>query len=132
MVRALSQLHRNHHIGSSRKPGIMASTNLAVIVLAAGLGTRMRSARPKVLHTVAGRPLIAHVAATAAALRPARIVLVVGPGMQEVVDAATAAAPKTRIVPVVQRNRRGTGHAVKQTGKALQGFRGDVLILLGD
>jgi bifunctional UDP-N-acetylglucosamine pyrophosphorylase/glucosamine-1-phosphate N-acetyltransferase len=110
----------------------MARANLAVVVLAAGLGTRMRSARPKVMHEVAGRPLIAHVIASAAALRPARIVLVVGPGMSDVERIAAETAPSVKIKTVVQRDRRGTGHAVQQARRALSGFRGDVLVLLGD
>lgn len=110
----------------------MARGKLAVIILAAGLGTRMRSARPKVLHAIAGRPLIGHVASAVAALKPARTVLVVGPGMEAVTDAARAAAPELAVVPVVQRDRRGTGHAVAQARRALAGFAGDVLILMGD
>ncbi len=110
----------------------MARAELAVVVLAAGLGTRMRSAQPKVLHAVAGRPLVGHVIAAVAALKPARVALVVGPGMDEVTAAARAAAPALKIAPVVQSDRRGTGHAVRQARRALAGFRGDVLILMGD
>jgi bifunctional UDP-N-acetylglucosamine pyrophosphorylase / glucosamine-1-phosphate N-acetyltransferase len=110
----------------------MARGKLAVIVLAAGLGTRMRSARPKVLHAVAGRPLVGHVVRALAALKPAKAALVVGPGMDAVVDAARAAAPKLDIVPVVQRDRLGTGHAVLQARAVLGRFEGDVLIVMGD
>ena len=110
----------------------MAKTNLAVVVLAAGLGTRMRSRRPKVLHEVGGRSLVGHVMAAIASLAPAKTVLVVGPRMDGVVEAARQAAPKLAIAPVVQRERRGTGHAVLQTKRALAGFRGDVLIVVGD
>jgi bifunctional UDP-N-acetylglucosamine pyrophosphorylase/glucosamine-1-phosphate N-acetyltransferase len=110
----------------------MVKSNLAVVVLAAGLGTRMRSRQPKVLHAVAGRPLVGHVVATLARLAPAKTVLVVGPGMEAVVEAARAAAPKLAITSVVQRDRRGTGHAVLQARSALAGFRGDVLIVVGD
>lgn len=110
----------------------MARENIAVIVLAAGLGTRMRSARPKVLHQVAGRPMIGHVMASVVPLRPARVVVVIGPGMDDVVKAARNAAPGIEIVPVVQHDRRGTGHAVLQARRALAGHRGDVLILVGD
>lgn len=111
---------------------IMAKNNIAVVILAAGLGTRMRSAKPKVLHAIAGRPMIGHLMASAARLKPARVALVIGPGMDAVVEAAREAAPGIAITPVIQRERRGTGHAVQQAGKALAGHRGDVLILLGD
>ena len=110
----------------------MARSSLAVVVLAAGLGTRMRSARPKVLHAVAGRPLVGHVLAAVAPLAPARTVVVVGPRMEAVVEAARAAAPRLPLPSVVQRDRRGTGHAVREARKALAGFRGDVLVLVGD
>ena len=72
-----------------------ATSDLAVIVLAAGLGTRMKSKLPKVLHRIAGAPMIAHVIAAAAPLKPSRIVLVVGPEpeMAAVETAARAAAP---------------------------------------
>jgi bifunctional UDP-N-acetylglucosamine pyrophosphorylase/glucosamine-1-phosphate N-acetyltransferase len=110
----------------------MAKAKLAVVVLAAGLGTRMRSGRPKVLHAVAGRPLVGHVLAAVAPLAPDRTVVIVGPGMPEVADAARAAAPKLAVTPAVQRERLGTGHAVRQAERALSGFRGDVLILMGD
>src|ERR1700746_2536091 len=101
----------------------MARAKLAVVILAAGLGTRMRSARPKVLHRVAGRPLVGHVLSEVAALRPDRVVVVVGPGMSDVEQAARDAAPKLKIGSVVQRDRRGTGHAVQQARRALGGFR---------
>ena len=110
----------------------MARANLAVVVLAAGLGTRMRSGRPKVLHAIAARPLIGHVMAALAPLNPAKTVVVVGPGMEAVAAAARAAAPKLDVLPVVQRDRRGTGHAVRQARVALAGFRGDVLVVIGD
>lgn len=110
----------------------MARPNLAVVVLAAGLGTRMRSARPKVLHAVAGRPLVGHVLAAVAPLAPAKTVVVVGPRMDSVVEAARAAAPRLELTPAVQRDRRGTGHAVREARRALAGFRGDVLVVIGD
>jgi bifunctional UDP-N-acetylglucosamine pyrophosphorylase/glucosamine-1-phosphate N-acetyltransferase len=110
----------------------MAAANLAVVVLAAGLGTRMRSKQPKVMHEVARRPMVGHVAAALQSLRPARVVLVVGPEMDDVAAAALRAAPKLKMASVVQRQRRGTGHAVLQARRTLAGFRGDVLIVLGD
>lgn len=109
-----------------------ADNDLAVIVLAAGQGTRMKSALPKVLHAVGGRPLIGHIAAELAELGAARIVLVVGPGMDGVEAAARAAAPGVRIESVVQVERLGTGHAALQARSALADFRGDIIVALGD
>ncbi len=110
------------------------TTDLAVVILAAGLGTRMKSDRPKVLHGLAGRPMIAHVVAAIAPLKPARVVLVIGPEpvMADVERAARAAAPSLNFTTVVQQERLGTGHAVKQTRAALAGHRGDVVVLFGD
>ncbi len=104
----------------------MTNSRLAVLVLAAGKGTRMRSSRPKVLHAIASRPMIEHVLAAAASLAPSRTVVVLAPGMDEV---AAAVAPAET---VIQREQRGTAHAVLATKKALEGFAGDVLVLYGD
>ncbi|HUZ73746.1 MAG TPA: bifunctional UDP-N-acetylglucosamine diphosphorylase/glucosamine-1-phosphate N-acetyltransferase GlmU [Stellaceae bacterium] len=101
-------------------------TELAALVLAAGKGTRMRSERPKVLHPIANQPMIRHVLAAAAALRPARTIVVVGPEMD---DVAACVAPATT---VVQKEQLGTAHAVAQARRALADFTGDVLILYGD
>jgi bifunctional UDP-N-acetylglucosamine pyrophosphorylase/glucosamine-1-phosphate N-acetyltransferase len=102
------------------------SPALAVVVLAAGKGTRMRSALPKVLHPLAGLPLVGHVLATAEALAPDCRVVVVGAGGEAV---AEAVAPWPS---VVQAPQQGTGHALMQAGDALRGFTGDVLVLYGD
>ncbi|MBW7849565.1 MAG: bifunctional UDP-N-acetylglucosamine diphosphorylase/glucosamine-1-phosphate N-acetyltransferase GlmU [Rhodospirillales bacterium] len=104
----------------------MSEGKLAVIVLAAGQGTRMKSAMPKVLHPVAGRPMVAHLLATVAELRPERVVVVVGPGMEAV---SAAVAPHAT---VVQEERLGTGHAVGCAREPLGDFDGDVLVLYGD
>nr|WP_283091945.1 bifunctional UDP-N-acetylglucosamine diphosphorylase/glucosamine-1-phosphate N-acetyltransferase GlmU [Magnetospirillum sulfuroxidans] len=101
-------------------------SELAVIVLAAGMGTRMKSDLPKVMHPLAGRPMIQHLMNTVAGLTPDKVVVVVGPGM-DVVAAAVAPAQT-----VVQRERLGTGHAVMQAREALKDFTGDVLVLYGD
>ncbi len=100
---------------------------LAVVILAAGDGKRMRSHRPKVLHELAGKPLLLHVLDAARALRPSRAVVVVGKSAKEVVAAAVDGESV-----VVQEPRLGTGHAVLQARRALAGFRGDVLVLSGD
>ncbi len=106
--------------------------NLAVIVLAAGKGTRMKSARPKVLHAVGGRALIGHIGAELAKLEPAKIVLVIGPGDDAVADAVRVAAPGIAVETVVQHERLGTGHAALQARAVLGDFKGDILIALGD
>ncbi|MRG72146.1 bifunctional UDP-N-acetylglucosamine diphosphorylase/glucosamine-1-phosphate N-acetyltransferase GlmU [Alphaproteobacteria bacterium HT1-32] len=104
----------------------MAATDIAVIVLAAGHGTRMKSRKPKVLHSIAGRPMLQHVIATAEALDPSDIVVVVGPDMWEV---EVASEPHKT---VEQSERLGTGHAALQAKRKLGGFDGDVLIMFGD
>ncbi|MBR0671887.1 bifunctional UDP-N-acetylglucosamine diphosphorylase/glucosamine-1-phosphate N-acetyltransferase GlmU [Neoroseomonas soli] len=99
--------------------------NPAAIILAAGLGTRMRSPRPKVMHPLAGRPMIRHLLAAAEA-RFGRIAVVVGPDMPEL---EAAVAPHDI---AVQRERLGTGHAALQAGSLLGGHPGDVAVLYGD
>lgn len=104
----------------------MAKSQLAIIVLAAGMGTRMKSALPKVMHPLAGRPMVSHLMDTVSGLSPDKVVVVVGPGMEQV---AKAVAPAQT---VVQSERLGTGHAVMQAREALADFTGDVLVLYGD
>ena len=105
----------------------MSIADTAAIVLAAGMGTRMKSDLPKVLHAVAGRPMIQHVMAAVDPLSPAKCVVVVGPDMDRV---AAAVAPRPT---VVQTERLGTAHAVRTARDALDGFnRGTVFILYGD
>ena len=104
----------------------MSKKPLAIVILAAGKGTRMKSESPKVMHALAGRPMIGWLLETVAQLSPQKIVVVVGPGMPELV---AAAAPHAC---VVQKERNGTGGAVKIALPALKNFSGDVLVLLGD
>jgi bifunctional UDP-N-acetylglucosamine pyrophosphorylase/glucosamine-1-phosphate N-acetyltransferase len=104
-----------------------SSRQIAALVLAAGQGTRMKSALAKVLHPIAGRPMLHYPLAAAEALRPQRILVVVGRDAEQV-----QAAIGSRAQTVLQREQRGTGHAVLQAAPALEGFRGDVLILYGD
>ena len=80
-------------------------SNLSVVVLAAGKGTRMRSALPKVLHPLAGRPLLAHVLDAARALQPARIIVVYGHGGQAVPDSFRGQRRKLRAPGTATRNR---------------------------
>lgn len=105
-------------------------TQLAVIVLAAGQGTRMRSSRPKVLHEIGGLPLVGHVLRSAAGLRPDRVVVVVRHERERVASAVTELAPA--VVVVDQDETPGTGRAVQQALSALPGFDGDVLVLSAD
>jgi bifunctional UDP-N-acetylglucosamine pyrophosphorylase/glucosamine-1-phosphate N-acetyltransferase len=104
----------------------MSETKTAIVVLAAGLGTRMKSRLPKVLHPIAGRPMIRHILATLETLAPDRLVFVIGEEMDAV---RRAVAPHPT---VIQKERLGTGHAVMMAMPALRGFEGDVLIVYGD
>ncbi|RDD61586.1 bifunctional UDP-N-acetylglucosamine diphosphorylase/glucosamine-1-phosphate N-acetyltransferase GlmU [Ferruginivarius sediminum] len=108
----------------------MTTRKLAVVVLAAGLGTRMRSSMPKVLHAVAGKAMVNHVLDAVAELSPDRVAVVIGPGMTQV---EAAAAPHTT---VVQEERLGTGHAVMAARPALGDLAddpdADVLVVCGD
>ncbi len=106
----------------------MSSRNIAVVVLAAGKGTRMKSDLHKVLHPVAGRPMLLHLLAAADTLSPERTVVVTGAGRAQV---EAAVAPRGAQI-AVQAEQLGTGHAVMQARDALAGFDGDVLILYGD
>ena len=106
-----------------------SSPSLA-IVLAAGKGTRMKSALPKVLHRIAGAPMIAHVLRAAQAAGIGKTSLVVGPGMEDVARAATALEPKLQVF--VQAEQLGTADAVKAARQAFEDFKGNVLILYGD
>lgn len=105
----------------------MNTAEVAAVVLAAGMGTRMKSDLPKILHPIAGRAMVLHVLAAAAELDPAKSVVVVGPDMEQV---AKAVAPHRT---VVQHERLGTADAVKAAREALADFRrGTVLVLYGD
>ncbi len=106
----------------------MTTAALAVIILAAGKGTRMKSDLHKVLHPIAGRPMLLHLIASASALSPERTVVVTGAGREQV----EAAVAPFGIATALQAEQLGTGHAVAQAREALAGFSGDVLILYGD
>jgi bifunctional UDP-N-acetylglucosamine pyrophosphorylase/glucosamine-1-phosphate N-acetyltransferase len=105
-------------------------TEIAIIVLAAGKGTRMKSSLPKVMHRAAGRSLLGHVLHAARELAPREAVVVVGPDMEAVSAEARRVFPHAR--EAVQVDRLGTGHAVSMAREALAGFSGTVLILYGD
>lgn len=106
----------------------MNPRSIAAIILAAGKGTRMQSDLHKVLHRVAGRPMLLHLVDSVAALAPDRTVVVVGAGRQQV----EAAVAPLGIATAHQAQQLGTGHAVAQAEAALEGFDGDVLVLYGD
>jgi bifunctional UDP-N-acetylglucosamine pyrophosphorylase/glucosamine-1-phosphate N-acetyltransferase len=92
----------------------MTSTRtLAAVILAAGKGTRLRSARPKVLHPICGRPALWHVAQAALAVRPGRIVIVIGHGADDVREEVSSWRITPKPVLVEQREPLGTGHAVR-------------------
>jgi bifunctional UDP-N-acetylglucosamine pyrophosphorylase/glucosamine-1-phosphate N-acetyltransferase len=105
-------------------------TPVAVVILAAGQGTRMKSATPKVLHQIGGLPLIGHVLRTASALAPERAVVVVRHERDLVADAVTGLLPGVDVVD--QDEIPGTGRAVELALAALDGFDGDVLVLSAD
>ena len=100
------------------------------IILAAGLGTRMKSARPKVMHAVAGRPMLAHAAAAALEAGASRLAVVIGPEMDEARGLLGGLAPQARFY--VQSERLGTAHAVLGAREALAETGDDVLVLYGD
>ena len=102
----------------------------ALIVLAAGKGTRMKSELPKVLHPIAGAPMLIHALKASAPLEPARIVVVAGHGL-DAVEKATHGYDDV-IEVVYQEDQLGTAHAVAQAETALTGFEGDAIVLYGD
>ncbi|MDQ6874669.1 MAG: bifunctional UDP-N-acetylglucosamine diphosphorylase/glucosamine-1-phosphate N-acetyltransferase GlmU [Actinomycetota bacterium] len=102
----------------------------AVVILAAGEGTRMRSTTPKVLHEICGRTLLGHVLAAAEPLKADHTVVVVGSGRDRVADLLRREAPDAQ--PVVQADQNGTGHAVRLAMQAIPDVAGTVLVLPGD
>ncbi|PQO24542.1 bifunctional N-acetylglucosamine-1-phosphate uridyltransferase/glucosamine-1-phosphate acetyltransferase [Rhodobacteraceae bacterium WD3A24] len=102
----------------------------ALILLAAGQGTRMRSDLPKVLHEIGGAPLLVHAMRSGAALAPEIHLVATGHGGEAVGAAARAEAPEARVVH--QERQMGTAHAVLQAAPALEGFAGDAVVLYGD
>lgn len=108
-----------------------ADSQIDVLVLAAGLGTRMKSGLAKVLHKLDGRPLVAHVCRAAAALEPRSICVVVGHQAGEVRAAVEKELPSDKISFALQAEQRGTGDAVMAGRNALAGA-GTVLVLSGD
>ncbi|MGW1544965.1 bifunctional UDP-N-acetylglucosamine diphosphorylase/glucosamine-1-phosphate N-acetyltransferase GlmU [Streptomyces sp. NPDC002309] len=103
----------------------------AVVVLAAGEGTRMKSATPKVLHEISGRSLVGHVLAAAGELKPENLVVVVGHAREQVTAHLAEVAPDVRTA--VQAQQNGTGHAVRMGLEELGGaLAGTVVVVCGD
>ncbi|WP_282153994.1 bifunctional UDP-N-acetylglucosamine diphosphorylase/glucosamine-1-phosphate N-acetyltransferase GlmU [Ruegeria atlantica] len=103
---------------------------IALVILAAGKGTRMNSDTPKVLHPIAQTPMLVHAMRAGAVLSPDRTVIVTGHGSDEVAKAAESEDETAQIA--VQEEQLGTAHAVAQARDALDGFDGDVIVLYGD
>src|SRR5437868_15180302 len=104
----------------SHTVNVRTAAPLDVIILAAGLGTRMKSGLAKVLHKLDGRPLIAHVCRTAAKLQPRKIYVVVGHQAEQVETAVEEELGKTGAAFVIQEKQRGTGDAALAAGSALK------------
>nr|WP_321254076.1 bifunctional UDP-N-acetylglucosamine diphosphorylase/glucosamine-1-phosphate N-acetyltransferase GlmU [uncultured Ruegeria sp.] len=102
----------------------------ALVILAAGKGTRMNSEIPKVLHPIAQAPMLVHAMRAGAILSPERTVIVTGHGSEAVAKAARAEDEDVHIA--VQEEQLGTAHAVAQARGALDGFSGDIVVLYGD
>ena len=107
---------------------IMNNKKLSIVIMAAGRGTRMNSELPKVLHRLSGETLLNHVIATAEKLIPENIVTVVGHEAQMVKDSVN----NNDILFSMQKDQKGTGHAVMQTQNHLENFDGNTLVLSGD
>ena len=112
------------------------SDKVACIVLAAGKGTRMKSAKSKVMHDIAGLPMLGHVLRALAGFDPDRMIVVLSPDQDDASDMAPAvwakAGGKADLSIAHQAERLGTGHAVMQAMPQLDGFEGTVIVSFGD
>ncbi|HEU4957011.1 MAG TPA: bifunctional UDP-N-acetylglucosamine diphosphorylase/glucosamine-1-phosphate N-acetyltransferase GlmU [Sphingomicrobium sp.] len=106
----------------------MNQAKFSVVILAAGQGTRMRSDTHKVLHPIAGRPMLMHLLSTVERMGAERSVVVVGKGREQLEKALHGHGVATAL----QAEQKGTGHAVQMAEEAMAGFEGSVLILYGD
>ena len=102
----------------------------AVVILAAGQGSRMKSDLPKVLHKIAGVPMLWHAMQRASQVEAEQTIVVVGHGGEATLAAVQDYNPDAKVV--WQKDQNGTGHAVQQAADALDGFEGDVIVLYGD
>ena len=107
----------------------MAAAEVHVVVLAAGQGTRMKSRLPKILHPLAGRPLVEHVLKTSEAISPSTVTLIVGHGA-DIVRSTVGTRPNRDFV--IQDPQLGTAHALQQAEARLAGRQGTVVLLSGD
>jgi len=105
-------------------------TELLSIILAAGEGTRMRSALPKVMHQVGGLPMVGHAVMTAMAAGSTSLAVVIGPGHEAVQKMVSALAPTVSFA--TQHERKGTGHAVRQAEAVYKDAKGHVVVLYAD
>ncbi len=119
-----SALSKSSSSSVTRK--IQPVSELAVVILAAGKGTRMKSRTPKVLHKIAGLPMISHIVKSAESLKPKKIVVVLSDGME---DVAKTVAPHQ---VAIQKMQKGTGDAMKSAMAHLGDFKGQILVLFGD
>jgi len=114
--------------GKNSKPSATPASRTAIAIMAAGKGTRLKSKHPKVLHEIAGKPILAHVIATATKIVPASdIFVIIGHEADRVCEAVGA----TGVNFVVQAEQRGTGHALMAAREALKSY-GQVIVLSGD
>ncbi len=102
----------------------------ACVILAAGKGTRMKSDMSKVMHLVAGDPMISHVVSSLASLAPEKTIVVIAEGMDSVKQAVGRVDAQAKFV--IQKEQLGTGHAVRVTESELKGYAGKILVLCGD
>src|SRR5262249_44871209 len=114
----------------SKHESTMSRRPLLVVVLAAGQGTRMKSALPKVLHKIGGGSMLAHVLAVGQSIGADALSVVIGPDMESVRAEALKQAPTAKVF--VQERQRGTADAVLAAREALAALSGDVLVLYGD
>ena len=106
----------------------LSESGLAVVIMAAGRGTRLKSKRPKVLHEVGGMPLLAHVIRAATAMvAPQHVYVVIGHEAERVREAVAASGVRF----VLQAEQRGTGHAIQCAEQAVAGYA-NILVLSGD
>mgnify|MGYP003127833114 CR=1 FL=1 len=108
----------------------MSGRDTTVIVLAAGKGTRMKSAMPKVMHEIAGRPLLGHVLSATKAISPEQIVTVVAPDMEVV--AAYAKSWGDEVQTCIQHQANGTGDATRSALSEVPREPGVALVVFGD
>jgi bifunctional UDP-N-acetylglucosamine pyrophosphorylase / glucosamine-1-phosphate N-acetyltransferase len=109
---------------------VSASVPAAVIILAAGEGTRMKTSTPKTLHSICGATMLGHVVATARELRPQRLIVVAGHGRGQVAAELASHAPDATVV--VQERRGGTGHAVRTVMEAVGQIDGTIVVTYAD